>query len=84
MSKLRLTLLGGFGLRDAAGTELRLPTRKAEALLAYLATASRQSHHRETLASLLWNAASEQAALASLRQALSLIGKACGRADASA
>lgn len=79
MSKLRLTLLGGFGLHDAAGTELRLPTRKAEALLAYLATASRQSHHRETLASLLWNAASEQAALASLRQALSLIGKACGR-----
>jgi len=79
MSKLRLTLLGGFGLRDAAGHELRLPTRKAEALLAYLATASRLSHHRESLASLLWGASTEQAALASLRQTLSLIGKACGR-----
>lgn len=79
MRKFQLTLLGGFGLRDVDGAELRLPTRKAEALLAYLALASRRDLQRETLAALLWGTASEQGALASLRQTLSLIGKACGR-----
>ena len=41
MNRFRLQLLGGFELRSPAGDRLRLPTRKAEALLGYLALASR-------------------------------------------
>jgi DNA-binding SARP family transcriptional activator len=80
MGAMQLRLLGGFELRDAAGAVVRLPTRKAEALLAYLAVDSRQSHSREDLAALLWGDADERSSLASLRQTLSLIGKCCGGA----
>ncbi|MGE0874559.1 MAG: AAA family ATPase [Burkholderiales bacterium] len=79
MSGLRLSLLGGFDLRDAAGAALRLPTRKTEALLARLALAPRGGIDREALGALLWGGSAQSAARASLRQALSLIGKALGR-----
>jgi DNA-binding SARP family transcriptional activator len=79
MERLHLNLLGRFELRHADGTSIRLPTRKAEALLAYLALEGRRGLGREHLGSLLWEGADEPAARASLRQALSLIGKACGR-----
>jgi DNA-binding SARP family transcriptional activator len=78
MDRLRLTLLGSFALHDEHGRVLRLPTRKAEALLAYLALAGRGPLRRDHLAALLWSGADAAAALASLRQCLSLIGKACG------
>lgn len=84
MSAYRLSLLGGFELRDGAGTLLRLPTRKAEALLAFLALSPGQEYARDTLAALLWGESSEQNARASLRQTLSLIGKALGRDALSA
>ncbi len=35
MSIATLSLLGGFELRRASGEAVRLPTRKAEALLAF-------------------------------------------------
>lgn len=75
MALFHLTLLGGFELRTAAGVLVRLPTRKAEALLAYIAAESPQAHRREALAGLLWGHGNDQSALASLRQTLSLIGK---------
>lgn len=78
MSAYRLRILGSFELHDGAGTPIRLPTRKAEALLAYLALASGRAPARDTLTALLWGDASEQNARASLRQTLSLLGKALG------
>lgn len=76
MCSLQLRLLGGLEWRTAAGAALRLPTRKAEALLAYLAVQAPMTHRRESLAGLLWGNVGDSSALASLRQALSLIGKA--------
>jgi DNA-binding SARP family transcriptional activator len=75
----RLSLLGGFELRNASGKLTRLPTRKAEALLAFLALAPRRAQPRDSLTALLWGDAPEKHARASLRQTLSLIGKALGR-----
>jgi DNA-binding SARP family transcriptional activator len=79
MERLRLSLLGSFVLHAADGRVLRLPTRKAEALLAYLALEGHRPLRRDHLAALLWSGAEPTSALASLRQCLSLIGKACGR-----
>lgn len=78
MDRLRLTLLGGFALHGDDGRTLRLPTRKAEALLAHLALEGPRPLRRDHLAALLWSGADAGAALASLRQCLSLIGKTCG------
>ncbi len=79
MSRFQLQVLGGFELRDPSGALVRLPTRKAEALLTYLALAAEQAPARDSLTALLWGEVSEQNARATLRQTLSLIGKALGR-----
>lgn len=78
MSAQRLLLLGGFELHDSRGTPLRLPTRKAEALLAYLALAPQRAHPRDALAGLLWSGSPQARARANLRQTLSLLNKALG------
>ncbi len=78
MTVPRLSLLGGFDLRDGTGAALRLPTRKAQALLAYLALERRGVHPRDALANLLWADAPEANARATLRQTLSLLNKALG------
>src|SRR3989449_6181430 len=83
MAKLSLTLLGGFQARLDTGEALGLPTRKAQALLAYLALPLGQAHPRDKLASVLWGGIREESARASLRQALFAIRKALG-ADAVA
>jgi DNA-binding SARP family transcriptional activator len=70
MPGLILTLLGGFQARLEPGGACRLPTRKAQALLAYLALPSGHAHPRDKLASLLWGGVSQESARASLRQAL--------------
>src|SRR5689334_22308345 len=75
-ARIRLRLLGRFAL--GAGDEpvpIRLSTRKAGALLAYLAMAPEQTASREELATLLWGSCSDQQARASLRQALALLRK---------
>jgi DNA-binding SARP family transcriptional activator len=79
MPGFRLNLLGGFALHDSSGATVRLPTRKAEALLAYLALAPERRHEREALTGLLWGDATDEASRASLRQTLFLLGKALGR-----
>lgn len=79
MGAFRLSMLGGFELRDGAGTLVRLPTRKAEALLGFLVQSGGRECARDMLATLLWGSSAEQNARASLRQTLSLIGKVLGR-----
>ncbi len=75
LTQLVLRLMGGFGIHDAAGAEIRLASRKGRALLAYLALRSAETHTRDRLASLLWEEADEELARTSLRQALAAIRK---------
>ncbi len=81
MARLDLTLLGGFQARLGSGEPLTLPTRKAQALLAYLALPLGQAHPRDKLAALLWGGIREESARASLRQALFALRKAVTSAD---
>ena len=61
-------LLGGLSATDVSGESLRLPTRKARALLAYLALPPGVPHSRDTLAALLWGHTTDARARNSLRQ----------------
>jgi DNA-binding SARP family transcriptional activator len=54
MGRLTLQLLGGFAIRPGSGQGLSLGTRKAQALIAYLAVPPGRAHTRDKLASLLW------------------------------
>jgi len=67
---LRLTLFGGFSLAGADGVEVPLKSRKAKAVLAYLARSPRMSRSREEIMALLWSDRAEAQARASLRQRL--------------
>lgn len=73
---LQLNLFGGFEVRRQSGAAVVLPRRKAQALLAYLAVRSGQTHRRDTLAALLWGDATDEQARHSLRQALFAIRQA--------
>src|SRR5438105_13647785 len=73
---LRLVLLGGFHARQPSGDTLSLPTKKARALLAYLALRPGQAHPRDKLATLLWGDSADAQARTSLRQALAALRKA--------
>jgi DNA-binding SARP family transcriptional activator/tetratricopeptide (TPR) repeat protein len=81
MARLGLTLFGGFQARLQPGSTLALPTRKAQALLAYLAVPLGQAHPRGKLAALLWGDTRDDSARASLRQALFAIRKAVGESS---
>src|SRR5262245_17222590 len=70
---LELKLLGGFEARLHAGAALVLPTKKTQALLAYLALPLGHSHPREKLATLLWGDMQDAQARGNLRNALSSI-----------
>ncbi|HVT02428.1 MAG TPA: response regulator [Thermoanaerobaculia bacterium] len=83
MSHISLTLLGGFDARLSSGVSMRLPTRKGQALLAYLALRAGAMHSREKLASLLWGETGEEQARHSLRQTLVGIRKAIGEGSDS-
>src|SRR5262245_35228715 len=81
MGRLILTLLGGFRARLDSGIPLALPTRKAQALLAYLAIPPGSLHPRDKLASLLWGSTLETTARTSLRQTLYALRKSLRDAD---
>ncbi len=70
MTALRLTLLGGFTLRDAAGGAVVVRNRKLQGLIAYLALNRDRRHGRDALAGLLWGDRFDAQARQSLRQAL--------------
>lgn len=76
MELIQLNLLGRFEARLPSGEVRPLPTRKAEALLAYLALSPDKPHSRERLAHLLWSDRGEEQARNSLRHALSALKKA--------
>ena len=78
MARLSVTLLGGFQARLDAGPAVALPTRKSQALLAYLALPPGQAHPRDKLAALLWGGIRDESARASLRQALFSIRRTLG------
>jgi DNA-binding SARP family transcriptional activator/class 3 adenylate cyclase len=81
MAKVNLALLGGLRLQTDSGEPVPLSTKKAGALLAYLALHPGQAQARPKLAALLWGDRSEAQARDSLRQALSLLRKALSRVD---
>lgn len=81
--RLCLELLGGFRVSREDGPACRLPTRKSEALLAYLALPPGRFHSRDTLATLLWGDTGEAQARQSLRQALNSIRRVLGESTES-
>ncbi len=77
MQKLTLSLLGA-PLLELEGTPVHVDTRKAIALLAYLAI-TRQPHSRDTLAALLWPDYSQTNARAALRRTISALHRSLGK-----
>jgi DNA-binding SARP family transcriptional activator len=75
---LQVSLLGRFQVRLGSGASLRIRTRKAAALLAYLAV--RPGHHiaRPVLAALLWGEMGDEQARANLRHELFTLRRALG------
>ncbi|MFQ5773858.1 MAG: BTAD domain-containing putative transcriptional regulator [Kiloniellaceae bacterium] len=71
-----LRLFGGFRLEDGDGTPVRIPLRKGEALLAYLACAPGEPVSREKLAALLWSERDDRRARQNLRQVLHALSRA--------
>ncbi len=84
MAEVNLALLGGFRLQTDSGGPVPLSTKKAGALLAYLALHPGQAQARPKLAALLWGDRSDAQARDSLRQALSLVRKALAHVDSRA
>ena len=80
MANLSLGLLGSFRLETSTGVPVLLPTKRAKALLTYLALHPGKPQARSKLAGLLWEDSSDDRALASLRQTLSALRKAAAAA----
>lgn len=76
MAVLTIRLLGSFEARLGAGPPAAFPTKKARALLAYLAARPAQVHSRDEIAELLWGARADEQARGSLRRTLSDLRKA--------
>lgn len=71
-ARIRVRLLGGFALEARSGP-LRLPTRKTEAVFAYLAFCAGTPVRRDELVHLFWADRQSEQARNSLRQALTAI-----------
>ena len=75
---LRLSIFGRFRAADALGNEIPIKSKKARALLAYLALPTGKERSREEVMALLWSERGEEQARSSLRQALSGLRKELG------
>lgn len=75
MSVSKLLLFGGFRLININSETLNPGSRKAKALLAWLAVNPDQQHPREKLAAVLWPDSDEAQGRHSLRQALAELRK---------
>lgn len=73
MSMLAIDLLGGFRVAGPSGSEIRIASRKAQALLACLALRLGAPVSRDHLTALLWEDADPELGRASLRQALAAL-----------
>lgn len=80
MALLTLNVLGAPQVTRADGTALTFRSRKALALLVYLAVEGRQEHSRGSLLGLLWPEDPEEAARNSLRVALANLRQMLGAA----
>src|SRR5690554_4221908 len=72
-----LRLIGPFEARDSRFRPVHLPSRKTQALLAFLALHPDRRFSRKHLATLLWGDDSPDNARHSLRQALSVLRREC-------
>jgi DNA-binding SARP family transcriptional activator len=81
MGRLRVVLLGGFEARLASGASVSVPTKKAQALLAYLGVRLGQGHSRDKLAALLWGEKSDEQARGDLRHALLALRRSLAGAE---
>lgn len=75
---LRLQLFGRFRVEDDQGAEIEIKSRKARALLAYLALPIGKPRSRDAVAALLWSDRGDEQARGSLRQALSGLRRELG------
>jgi DNA-binding SARP family transcriptional activator len=74
---IQVSTLGNVALRSAnSETRINFPTRKAQAILIYLALSPGQTRSREHLADVFWQRSAEEQGRASLRQTLSSLRKA--------
>lgn len=73
-----IKLLGGPVFYKSDGSTLQLPTRKSEALLAYLLERGGELVSRDALSGKLWPYSGEEQARASLRQEISVLRKGLG------
>ncbi|BCM18739.1 BTAD domain-containing putative transcriptional regulator [Mesorhizobium sp. J8] len=78
MAKIRLSTFGGLQVFSPEGRQIAVASRKAQALLVYLAMAGGRPQSRDKLAALLWEDRGEAQARASLRQELLVLRKALG------
>ena len=79
-----LHLQGGFELAPAEDGDTPRPTRRVQAVIAFLAMAQGRPVRRDSLAALLWGDRSDGQARQSVRQALSQVRKALGPARSEA
>lgn len=79
-SILSLRLLGGFSVVGNDSRKIDCLTRKAKALIGFLATDGAGSWPRDRLATLLWSTKEDKDALANLRQALYALRQSIGPA----
>jgi DNA-binding SARP family transcriptional activator len=75
---LSIKLLGLPTFVRSGAIAVRMPTRRADALLAFLAERGGEAASRKTLSNLLWPRSAEEQARASLRQEISVLRKALG------
>jgi DNA-binding SARP family transcriptional activator len=80
MTKLTLRLLGEPRVSTPDTPDLRLPTKKSQALLIYLASPPGVPRSRDQLAGLLWGRSAQEQARTSLRQNLARLRKSLGNA----
>lgn len=78
MPPVRIRLLGGLHVALPSGQSFTVTSRKAKALLAYLAATPGAVHPRAKVAALLWEDSPEERARTSLRQALRALRAAFG------
>jgi TolB-like protein len=83
MTRLQLTLLGGFEAQIIPGEPLDVANRKTRALLAYLALPTGRAHSRDKLTGLLWSDRGDVQARNSLRQAIAELSRALAAVEPS-
>jgi TolB-like protein/DNA-binding SARP family transcriptional activator len=80
--EIKFILFGGFAAQWPDGSAIELSTRKAEALLAYLACRAGEAQPRDRLTALLWGERADAQARHSLSQTLTSIRRALNGAAA--